>query len=121
MITQVFGRKIGWPLAACVAGVIALGQLSHPGRALPMSTPTASAAKSDAQAPGLETDIPDRGAALLLACREDAVQLCSKVLPGQGRVVRCLAERRDDLSDYCQSAMIQRHLNHGRLRKTAQD
>ena len=121
MITQVSSRQIGWALAACVAGVIALSQLSHPGRALPMSTPTATAAKSDAQAPGFETDIPDRGAALLLACRQDALQLCSNVVPGQGRVVRCLAERRNDLSEYCQSTMIQRRLNYGRLRRTAQD
>jgi len=42
-------------------------------------------------------------------------------VPGQGRVVRCLAERRNELSDYCQSTMIQRRLNYGRLRQTAQD
>jgi Cysteine rich repeat len=119
MITQVSSRQIGWAVATCVAGVIALSQLSHPGRALPMSTPTT--ATRDAQAPGFETDIADRGAALLLACRQDARQLCSNVVPGQGRVVRCLTERRNDLSDYCQSAMLQRRLNFARLRRTAQD
>jgi hypothetical protein len=117
MITQVSNRQIGWALTTCVAGVIALSQLSHPGRALPMPTPTTR----DAQAPGFETDIADRGAALLVACRQDARQLCPHVVPGQGRVVRCLTERRNDLSDYCQSAMLQRRLNFARLRRTAQD
>jgi hypothetical protein len=121
MITRVSSRQIGWALAACVGGVIALSQLSHPGRALPMSTPTTTAATRDAQAPGFETDIADRGAALLVACRQDARQLCANVVPGQGRVVRCLAERRNDLSEYCQSTMLQRRLNFERLRRTAQD
>jgi hypothetical protein len=120
MITQVFNKQIGWALATCVAGVIALSQLSHAGRALPISTPTITATH-DAQAPGFETDIADRGAALLVACRQDARQLCPNVVPGQGRVVRCLTERRNDLSEYCQSTMLQRRLNFARLRRTAQD
>lgn len=36
-----------------------------------------------------------------LQCRADVARLCSSVLPGRGRLVACLIERRTDLSPAC--------------------
>lgn len=35
------------------------------------------------------------------ACKSDAAKVCKDVQPGEGRVVRCLAERKDQLSPAC--------------------
>ena len=121
MTPQISKKEITWALAACAASLIILGYASHPGSALPMAAPAASERTATNDASSFDTDIADRGTALLIACRDDAVRLCASVTPGQGRVVHCLAERRDDLSDYCRSAMIQRHLNRERHRQALQD
>jgi hypothetical protein len=43
-------------------------------------------------------------AAIRAACAEDAKQLCAGVQPGGGRIVACLREHKDSLSDGCRKA-----------------
>jgi hypothetical protein len=43
-------------------------------------------------------------AALRAACAEDAQKLCAGVQPGGGRIVACLKEHKDSLSDRCKQA-----------------
>jgi len=43
-------------------------------------------------------------AAIRSACTEDAQKLCAGVQPGGGRIVACLKEHKDSLSDQCKQA-----------------
>src|SRR5450631_1323847 len=43
-------------------------------------------------------------AAIQAACADDAQRLCAGVQPGGGRVVACLKEHKDSLSDQCRQA-----------------
>jgi hypothetical protein len=43
-------------------------------------------------------------AAIQAACAEDAKKLCAGVQPGGGRIVACLREHKDSLSDRCKQA-----------------
>ncbi len=46
----------------------------------------------------------DRLAAIRAACAADAQQFCAGVQPGGGRIVACLKEHKDSLSDRCKHA-----------------
>lgn len=46
----------------------------------------------------------DQLAAIRAACTEDAQKLCAGVQPGGGRVLACLKEHKDSLSDRCKQA-----------------
>jgi hypothetical protein len=39
------------------------------------------------------------------ACAEDAARLCKDVAPGGGRIVRCMRQHRDQVSEGCKTAM----------------
>jgi len=41
----------------------------------------------------------------IAACMSDQSRLCADVVPGQGRIVRCLARQPDQLSTACAEAM----------------
>src|SRR5580658_6679626 len=43
-------------------------------------------------------------AAIRAACAEDAQKLCATVPPGGGRIIACLKEHKDSLSDRCKQA-----------------
>src|ERR1035437_9507175 len=43
-------------------------------------------------------------AAIRAACADDAQKLCAGVQPGGGRIVACLKEHKDSLSDRCKQA-----------------
>jgi hypothetical protein len=43
-------------------------------------------------------------AAIRAACAEDAQKLCANVPPGGGRIIACLKEHKDSLSDRCRKA-----------------
>src|SRR5262245_5766196 len=43
-------------------------------------------------------------AAIRAACAEDAQKFCANVQPGGGRIVACLKEHKDSLSDKCKQA-----------------
>ncbi len=40
------------------------------------------------------------------ACRDDRARLCADVVPGGGRILRCLAARAPAVSQQCKSALI---------------
>ena len=60
------------------------------------SVSTASAAQSG--------QAGDQQAAIRAACAEDAQKFCATVQPGGGRVVACLKDHKDSLSDRCRQA-----------------
>jgi hypothetical protein len=39
-------------------------------------------------------------------CNSDRSRLCSSVMPGGGRIVRCLVEKRESVSPPCQAAIL---------------
>jgi hypothetical protein len=123
MISKAPRALIACALSATVAGFFILNQVSPPDGATPAAAAAAisDASANDTQAPGFEADFTDRGAALMMACRDDVLRLCTGAASGRGGVTRCLAERRDDLSDYCRSAMVQRHFNRERNQHAMQD
>jgi uncharacterized protein GlcG (DUF336 family) len=43
--------------------------------------------------------------AAISACRSDASALCASVVPGGGRIIRCLSAQPDKLSPTCRTAM----------------
>ena len=48
------------------------------------------------------------------SCRTDAEKLCQGVQPGEGRIVGCLKEHREEVSDTCKARLAQM-----RVRRTA--
>ncbi len=50
------------------------------------------------------TQAQDQLAAIRAACAADAQKLCAGVQPGGGRIVACLKEHKDSLSDRCRQA-----------------
>ena len=50
----------------------------------------------------------EKAKALSKVCKEDAEQYCKDVEPGRGRVVRCLQENADKLSDACRTELPKR-------------
>jgi hypothetical protein len=57
--------------------------------------------------PAVEPGMPPWAAMLAArdACRVDAERLCSQVIPGGGRIIRCLMAQRDKLTPRCREAM----------------
>jgi hypothetical protein len=53
---------------------------------------------------GAQTGGQPSVAALRAACADDAQKLCAGVQPGGGRIVACLKEHKDSLSDRCKQA-----------------
>jgi hypothetical protein len=45
--------------------------------------------------------------AAMVACSDDRWRLCPAVMPGGGRIARCLVESADHLSSACRSAMFE--------------
>ena len=64
-----------------------------------LSITISSASFAGAQAGG-----PPSLAAIRAACADDAQKLCAGVQPGGGRIVACLKEHKDSLSDRCKQA-----------------
>jgi hypothetical protein len=47
------------------------------------------------------------------ACQADAQKLCASVQPGGGRIVACLKEHKDQVSDGCKQAITKARQNPG--------
>lgn len=45
-------------------------------------------------------------AAARMACRADAQKLCQGVQPGGGRIMQCMRDHRDALSEDCKAALM---------------
>src|SRR5271170_5450018 len=52
-------------------------------------------------------DDPSGLAAVRAACAADAQKFCAGVAPGGGRIIACLKEHKDSLSDQCKQAAAQ--------------
>ena len=50
-------------------------------------------------------DMKNEARALMVLCHDDYVRLCSKVLPGGGRILTCLKENGAALSEDCAAAL----------------
>lgn len=55
--------------------------------------------------PGGAQPDPALSQAVRAACTADIRSLCAGVLPGGGRVVRCMRDKRDSLSEGCRDAL----------------
>jgi hypothetical protein len=49
----------------------------------------------------------EKARALGKACKEDAQQFCKDVNPGRGRIVRCLQQNADKVSQVCRAALLE--------------
>ena len=54
------------------------------------------------------------------ACLADVQKLCPNVQPGGGRIIDCLAQRKDDVSAPCKQAIIQARQAQGPVQGQAQ-
>jgi hypothetical protein len=51
--------------------------------------------------------------ALRAACETDVQKLCAGVQPGGGRIVECLKQHKDEVSDGCKQAILKAKQNPG--------
>ena len=61
----------------------------------------------DAMAKSMEK-AREKAKALAKVCKEDAEQYCKDVNPGRGRIVRCLQQNADKLSEACRAELPKR-------------
>jgi hypothetical protein len=87
--------KIKWvSILACMMLSLTISSASF---AVPQASPAPATAAQSAQA-------GDQLGAIRAACAEDVQKLCGTVQPGGGRVVACLKDHKDSLSDRCRQA-----------------
>ena len=72
---------------------------SQPAAQLPGQSPPAQS--QPAQAPSQEAV-----AAARAACETDVQKLCANVQPGGGRILACLRQHKDQVSDGCKQAVV---------------
>jgi Cysteine rich repeat len=82
-------QKLALRLAVCIA---ALAQ---------------SALADEAPAPAS----PARGGEVRAACEADAKKLCPDVVPGGGRIMQCLKQHKDEVSEACKQAVMKARQN----------
>jgi hypothetical protein len=56
--------------------------------------------------PAAAQSAPPSAAQPRAACAVDVRTLCADVTPGGGRIMQCMKEKRDQLSEGCKSALI---------------
>jgi hypothetical protein len=85
--------SLSLPRAAIAAAILLAGAVATAGRAQSVDVYAAK------QNPAVQ--------AAMSACTADRSRLCAYVIPGGGRIVRCLAAKPDQLSPACRSGMEQ--------------
>jgi hypothetical protein len=123
---QMSKTYVALALTGAIAGFIAVAEVMHPSRGLPVSalTDADSGAARAASAPAMPVRVPyveRRPVDGRTACRQDAQRLCTGIAPGEGRIVRCLVERGDEVSPVCRSAMAEQRMNRTRQRETMEN
>jgi Cysteine rich repeat len=77
------------------------------GFALSIAALAQSALADEAPAPAS----PARGGEVRAACEADAKKLCPDVAPGGGRILMCLKEHKDEVSEACKQAVSKARQN----------
>jgi hypothetical protein len=65
-----------------------------------------SSAQSPAQSPPAQTPSQQAVADARMACETDIQTLCTGVQPGGGRILACLKQHKDQVSDGCKQAVV---------------
>ena len=69
-------------------------------------TPAQTPAQSPAQSPAPQAPSPQAVAEARAACETDIQKLCPSVQPGGGRILACLRQHKDQVTDVCKQAVI---------------
>ena len=72
----------------------------------PPSSSPPSSTQSPAQSPPAQMPSQEAVAAARAACETDIQKLCAGVQPGGGRILVCLKQHKDQVSDGCKQAVI---------------
>jgi hypothetical protein len=72
----------------------------------PPSSAPPSSAQSPTQSPPVQTPSQQAVADARAACETDIQKLCPGVPPGGGRILACLKQHKDQVSDGCKQAVI---------------
>lgn len=65
-----------------------------------------SSTQSPAQSPATQAPSPQAVAEARAACETDIQKLCPSVQPGGGRILACLKQHKDQVTDVCKQAVI---------------
>ena len=69
-------------------------------------SPAQTPAQSPAQPPPAQTPAQQAMADARVACATDIQKLCTGVQPGGGRILACLRQHKDQVSDGCKQAVV---------------
>jgi hypothetical protein len=98
------------PLILCTAvaaqAVLADDLLPSPPSSTPPAAQTPAQSQSPAQPPPAQAPSQQAVADARAACETDIQKLCSGVQPGGGRILACLKQHKDQVSDGCRQAVI---------------
>ena len=97
------------PLILCtiIAAQAALADYLLPAPPSPSQPPAQLPAQSaPAQSPPAQAPSEQAVAAARAACEADIQKLCAGVKPGGGRILACLKQHKDQVSDGCKQAVV---------------
>jgi hypothetical protein len=72
----------------------------------PSSTQSPAQSPPPSQSPPAQAPSPQAVAEARAACETDIQKLCPSVQPGGGRILACLKQHKDQVTDVCKQAVI---------------